>query len=287
MVQPKNQQKGDSMKTLLTTIIMMVVFQVSCGSAQDSALSGTKSDKSSSNDPNNKDGSQLASGDYFNVDGYVSPINISVNGKQYKDSEDFYTQEMVRLQADVKKEYAGYTLSFDAAVGLKNFKTGMYVFLVAENDNGVASESYVDGTGKFSFMFDNKVDKKTMYTLRATKRIGLRLTKGQEVIQWCYNMYAEKEMALETSPVVLRNFATAVTQYQCSDYNDGIQLPDRAQDIKTEIDQEWADANDKEVKRTAAVNAQAAAPVATPTPAPTPAATPAPTPAPTSTVGGN
>ena len=259
------------MKTLLTTtIIMMVVFQVSCGSAQDSTLNGTKSDKSNSNDPNNN-GSQLASGDYFNVDGYVSPINISVNGKQFKDSEDFYTQEMVRLQAEVKKEYAGYTLSFDAAVGLKNFKTGMYVFLVAENDNGVASESYVDGTGKFSFMFDSKVEKKTMYTLRATKRIGLRLTKGQEVIQWCYNMYAEKEMALETSPVVLRNFATAVTQYQCSDYNDGIQLPDRAQDIKTEIDQEWADANDKEVKRTAAVNAQAAAPVATPTPTPTPA----------------
>ena len=266
---------------------MMVIFQISCGSAQDSALNGTKSTKST--DPNNTDSSQLAtSSDSFNVDGYVSPINISVNGKQYKDSEDFYTQEMVRLQADVKKEYAGYTLSFDAAVGLKNFKTGMYVFLVAENDNGVASESYVDGTGKFSFMFDSKVDKKTMYTLRATKRIGLRLTKGQEVIQWCYNMYAEKEMALETSPVVLRNFATAVTQYQCSDYNDGIQLPDRQQDIKTEIDQEWADANQKEIDRTAAVNAQAAvAPAPVATPAPTPAATPAPTPAPTSTVGGN
>lgn len=232
---------------------MMVALQVSCGSIQDEALKGTTN---SSNDPNSQ---LLADGSFFNVDGYVSPINISVNGKQYRDSEDFYTQEMARLQADVKKEYAGYSLSFDAAVGLKNFKTGMYVFLVAESENGVASESYVDSTGKFSFMLDSKVDKKTMYTLRATKRIGLRLTKGQEVIQWCYNMYAEKEMALETNPVVLRNFATVITQYQCSEQNDGIQLPDRDGDIKNEMDQEWADANDKEVKRTAELNEKSAA----------------------------
>jgi hypothetical protein len=70
-------------------------------------------------------------------------------------------------------------------------------------------------------------------------------------------MYAEKEMALEASPVVLRNFETIVTQYQCSEPNEGIQLPERDQDIKTEIDQEWADANDKEVARTAELNAQA------------------------------
>jgi len=239
---------------------MMVVFQVSCGSVQDSALNGSKdkdNKNSSSNDPSAEKDGQLLNGDYFNVDGYVSPINISVNNKQYRDSEDFYTQELKRLQSEVKKEYAGYQLSFDAAVGLKNFKTGMYVFLVAAGETGVASEAYVDSTGKFSFMLDGKVDKKAMYTLRATKRIGLRLTKGDEVISWCYNMYAEKEIALETNPVVLRSFETAVTQYQCSEQNDGIQLPEREQDIKTEMDQEWADANDKEVKRTAAVNAQA------------------------------
>lgn len=244
------------MKTMLTAIIMMVVFQVSCGAAQDSALNGAKDNNS--NDPTDKNGQLLANGDYFNVDGYVSPINISVNGKQYRDSEDFYTQELKRLQAEVKKEYAGYQLSFDAAVGLKNFKTGMYVFLVAASDTGVASESYVDSTGKFSFMLDGKVDQKAMYTLRATKRIGLRLTKGEEVISWCYNMYAEKEIALETNPVVLRSFETVVTQYQCSEQNDGIQLPEREEDdLKTEMDQDWAKANDKEVKRTEAVNAQA------------------------------
>jgi len=274
------------MKTMLTAIILMVIFQVSCGSVQDSALNGTK-DKNSSNDPNStdKEGQLLSNGDYFNVDGYVSPINISVNGKQYRDSEDFYTQELKRLQSEVKKEYAGYQLSFDAAVGLRNFKTGMYVFLVAANDTGVASEAYVDSTGKFSFMLDGKVDKKAMYTLRATKRIGLRLTKGEEVISWCYNMYAEKEIALETNPVVLRSFETVVTQYQCSEQSDGIQLPEREQDIKTEMDQEWADANDKEVKRTAAVNAQAKKEQESPapsTPTPTPTSTPTPTPTPTS-----
>jgi len=165
----------------------------------------------------------------LHVAGYISPINISVNDTPYRDSEDFYTQELARLQKEVRKEYPDHKLSFDAAVGLRNFKAGMYVFLVASSENGIASESYVDSSGKFEFRFydDVPVDKKALYTLRASKRIGLRLTNGNDVITWCYNMYAEKEMALEANPVILRHFHTTITKYQCSDNNQGIQIPEQ------------------------------------------------------------
>jgi len=172
-------------------------------------------------------GSQLSSGDYFMVEGYVSPINIGVDGKSYRDSEDFYTQELRRLQAMVKVQYPNYTLSFDAQVGLRNFKTGMYTFLVAADDIGVASESYVDSTGKFSFMLPGDTDRNAQYTLRATKRIGLRLSKkGEATIAWCYNMFAEKNVALNGQSNVLRSFVTSITEYECSDTTGGITLPE-------------------------------------------------------------
>jgi hypothetical protein len=241
------------MKNMVTTSIMMLVLNVACGSIKDSELFNSA-------DATKADANALPEG-YFKVDGYISPLNISVNGKQYRDSEDFYTQELARLKAQVKKEYPNHELSFDAAVGLKNFKTGMYVFLAASGDNGVASESYVDSTGKFSFMFDSKeVNTKDMYLLRATKRIGLRLTKGDEVISWCYNMYAEKEMALETTPAILRSFETAITDYQCSEPNEGIQLPakddESDKDVVTEMDEQWAKDRKAEADRVAQLNEQ-------------------------------
>jgi hypothetical protein len=192
--------------------------------------------------------------DYLEVSGYVTPINISVDGKTYRDSEDFYTQELKKLQAQVKKDYAGYTLSFDAQVGLKNFKTGMYVLLAATADVGVASETYVDGQGKFTFMVDGKTDRNVDYTLRAVKRISLQLTKkGSETISWCYNMYAEKNVMLDGKSQILRSFVTSVTEYQC-EQTDGINVPEAEM---SEMDQEWMDRAKKEQKRDAAVNAAA------------------------------
>jgi hypothetical protein len=236
------------MKTMTT--ILMVAFLSACGSMEDAQQAANAKDAKAS-----EESSQALAAESFSLDGYVSPIAISVNGVQYRDSEDFYTKEIVRLQAEVKKQYPDYKLSFDAAVGLRNFKTGMYVFLASAGETGVASESYVDSTGKFSFMFDGSVDRKIMYTLRATKRIGLRLTKGEEVISWCYNMYAQKDMALDAGSIMLKSFETAVTQYQCSEQNDGIQLPEN--DVKTPMDQQWADDNAKEEARIADLDKKA------------------------------
>lgn len=191
------------------------------------------------------------------VSGYITPLSISVDGKQYMDSEDFYTKEINRLRVEVKEQYPDYELTFEADLGLRNFKSGMYVFLAASGDVGIASESYVNATGKFSFNIDETVDLKLLYTLRATKRIGLKLVGKdkdikEEVIHWCYNMFAQKEIALENNPVVLRDFFTTVTEYQCQEGSDGIQLP--SNDLQTPMDYIWKEANDRELKRMEELN---------------------------------
>lgn len=239
------------MKALLTIMVMVLV---GCGTANPEGYQ-TAEEKQQQVSAR---GSQLSTSDYFMVEGYVTPINIQVDGKTYQDSEDFYTKELNRLATLVKSQYPGYSLAFDAQVGLRNFKTGMYAFLAATDDVGVASEAYVDSTGKFSFMLDGKTDKAAQYTIRATKRIGLKLTKkGEDTIAWCYNMYAEKSISLNGQPNILRNFVTSVTEYQCSDNAGGITLPDNS--VTPEQEEQIARANAAMEETAANTERQAAA----------------------------
>ena len=254
------------MKTSLITSAMVSLL-VGCGTVP---ASQTAEDKAVADKAATASTATALNSDYFSVEGYVTPIGISVDGKMYKDSEDFYTQEVRKLQADVLKSYPGYKLTFDAAVGLRNFKTGMYVFLVATNDVGVASEAYVNANGQFLFTIDGSVDRKAEYTLRASKRIGLKLTKkGEETVSWCYNMYAEKNVALDGKPNILRNFTTSVTDYQCNVDAEGITIPS---DFQNETDEIYAKQRIAEMKRVQAIReaneAPAPAPEAPEAPAP-------------------
>ena len=193
---------------------MILLLAVSaCGySAKDTGLAadGQPYDK------NEKAAALSEKLDSVAVDGYISPIDIDVDGQSYSDGEDFYTAELSRLEGVVAKEYPGFGMDFEAAVGLRDLKRGMSVYLVSQND-GFSGESKVDGSGKFSFYIPNEYADDT-YTLRAYKRIGLRLNppegSGKTPTYWCYNMYAERVGTVGKS-VVLREFTTKVTRYQC------------------------------------------------------------------------
>lgn len=211
------------MKALEKIIFALVLVSssiVGCGTDL------TKQDQSTTAATDKEKDSKLA-GSFLVVEGYVSPINVSINDKNYRDSEDFYTQEVVRLKAEVKKQYPDYALFFDAEIGLKDFKRNLQAFLVSSSDTGVASESEIDSTGKFSFNLPPEIDTTVSYTLRASKRIGLRLVKDNDVVAWCYNLSAENQITLDGKPVILRRFTTLITSYKCEEQrqNTGISLP--------------------------------------------------------------
>jgi hypothetical protein len=201
-------------------LLLSILFFVGCGSALDDQQKGLSTEKSQQDSPST--GSDKAT----KVNGYVSPINIMVDGVSYMDSEDFYTQEVDRLAAKVREQYPEHKLYFDAEVGLRDLKRDLSVFLVATNE-GLADETVVNGKGQFSFELPSKSDLKQTYLLRAYKRIGLRLQKDKETISWCYNLSAEKEVMIEEDKsLILREFSTKLTKYQCNTKKDsGISLP--------------------------------------------------------------
>lgn len=219
------------MKTLNVILTLVVMFLNACGTDTNNCTKNSNDASCQVAAPTKTEDNKGmgAIGNYFAFEGYVSPLNISVNGTSYVDSEDFYSHEVVRLRTEAKKAYPEYVVFFDANVGLKNFKKGMSVYLVATNEEGVASESVVDGEGKFSFnLLADSVTKEDMYTVRASKRISVRLVKeGEAEIKMCYNLYAETETTL-TKSVILKKFATTPTEYNCEagvEANEGIQLP--------------------------------------------------------------
>jgi len=211
------------MKALKTLILILLV---SCG-VDPNALTEQQKQQEQQQQPLQPT-SKLTSSDFLLLEGYVSPINITVNNKAYRDSEDFYTQEVDRLTIDVHEKYPGYDLFFDADIGLQDFKLGLLVFLVASSDSGVASESAVDSKGKFTFSLPSNVNKQDLYTLRASKRIGLRLVKDKQTISWCYNLFAENDSVIvDGKSIILRKWETNITNYKCTENKqDQITLPD-------------------------------------------------------------
>lgn len=208
------------MKTL--TIMSFIVFILTaCGTAEIPSNSQGK-------DTTVKDLQPAESAEQsIVINGYVSPININVDGVGYSDSEDFYTSEVGRLEKLVKQQYPNYILYFDAEVGLKDFKQGLVAYMVSSGDVGVSDETPVNGRGQFSFNLPAKTDLTQNYILRAYKRIGLRLEYKDDVITWCYNFFAEKNVIIENGKsMILRDFVTKITKYQCtSTKTSGISLP--------------------------------------------------------------
>jgi hypothetical protein len=165
--------------------------------------------------------------------GYVvSAFAVSVDGEQYADLESFYTKELDRLPARMEK--AGYDSSFkfdfDAEVGFSDLYNRMTVYLLAQGSNGYQAKTFVNEQGGFK-TFLPKTEMDLDYKIRANKRIRIIVTKDSERKIFCYNFSAKETSAHfngELSPVILDDFATDITAYDCQDDNSsGVVIPER------------------------------------------------------------
>ena len=255
----------------LYTLIVSMFLMLGCGSYKDATKTTGSNETNSSTSasvptPTVNANGLVEEGSYYKVSGYVSPIDIKVNATTYSDSEEFYTKELDNLTEQANAAYPGYDVTFNASLGLSDFITGMSVFLVAESNQGVASQTTVDGDGGFTFMLNGPVDTNASYTLQGTKRMAVVLTKDTTTVTWCYNLSAKANIALKNNPIILRNFTTSITKYECANPNNGIVIPAPSKPVPAA--QEIA-TREAMIAQTAAVNNP------TPTPTPTPTSTPA------------
>lgn len=162
---------------------------------------------------------------YTYVKGYISSaFDLTVDDAKYADSEDFYTQQLDRLQEEaVVAGYDGWALKFDAEIGLVDLKSGMQVFVVATTKTGYAGETKVLQNGTFSVHFPTDGNE-SRYKIRAVKRINVELTNPDtkaevKKVKWCYNFSAnEQDVTIDEQqhPIILDTFYTRITKYACS-----------------------------------------------------------------------
>ena len=164
------------------------------------------------------------------IDGSIaSAFAVTVDGHQYQDSEDFYSQKLVELEAEATKAgYAGYQLSFNAQLGLDDLKNDMTVYVQAQGGQGYAGQTQVQQDGTFEIEFPNKASG-AVYDVKANKRIGVVLTSddGSKVVTWCFNFAGIDSIKEtdQTKPIILNKFKTTLTRYACEGQTGGITIP--------------------------------------------------------------
>ena len=165
-------------------------------------------------------------------EGFIGGIfEVTVDDQKYLDMEDFYTQEVTKLPAKVAN--AGYdpswTASFDAEVGLSDLWRSMTVYISPTDSLGYQAQTFVESDGGFSVTLPPAALGKA-YKIRANKRIGITLTRGELVKKLCYNFSAVEMSAPfddESLPIVINKFVTTITAYSCNDSNSstGVKIP--------------------------------------------------------------
>lgn len=149
----------------------------------------------------------------------VGAFAITVDGKQYDDSEDFYTHEIDTL--DEKVSAAGYgsewKATLEAVVGFSDLRNNMKVYIAPKENRGYLGEGVPGAAGAFDILLPYDA-KDTVYQVRAIKRINIVLSSASETRKICYNFSAiDKSVpfAEADKPILLDQFVTKVTAYAC------------------------------------------------------------------------
>lgn len=201
--------------TSFVSLALLSVGMVACGSDEDW---GPKSQFDYPNDSFSSSSTTTLSGSV------VSAFQITVDGKAYDDSEDFYTAEVQRLPEKVAAGgYGGWDAKFIAVLGFNDLAKDMRVYLSPIGNSGFTGQASVGYDSKFSIQLPSGA-KDGVYNLRAVKRVNVVLSRGGESKTFCYNFSAVERNVMFSEifrPVVLDNFVTKLTAYSCESAESG------------------------------------------------------------------
>lgn len=218
------------MKTIST--IAIVSSLVACGQVPTTETQATVA-KTEAKDPEEKQVTELKSEyqEQAYLTGYLAnAFDVVVDGQRYADTEDYYTRKLEQLTAEADDSgYEGWTLSFDAEIGLEDLKYGMTVFASASGNRGYAGQVPMEFNGSFTMEIPDN-SRNAVYSVRANKKVNVTLTppeSGEKPVRWCYNFSAQLTGVTLGAPVILNSFQSRLTKYACSLERDGIEIQKR------------------------------------------------------------
>ncbi|RZA27026.1 MAG: hypothetical protein EOP10_01645 [Proteobacteria bacterium] len=192
-----------------STILALFLSIYACGENKDD--NGAEPDSTVTSEPTTTTAATKAS-----LRGFVAnAFEVTVDGEAFADLEAFYTAEILKLPVKVKA--AGYddvkSVRFEAQIGFQDLFQGMEVYALATGKTGYQGTGRIATDGSFSLSFP---EHSATYRIRANKRIRVILQKAGSTINICYNFSAiEKSAPLDGEPLILSDFSTSLTAYDC------------------------------------------------------------------------
>lgn len=212
----------NSMKSFAA--LSSILFLMACGREETS-----KTDPQAAASDGNNSGSGSSEAKVTFNGSVVSAFAITVDGVRYEDSEDFYTQEVMRLPSKVAAAgYSGWDATFDAVLGFNDLARDMMVYIAPTEKRGYSGQASVGVDAKFLVELPADANDSS-YNVRAVKRVNVLLSKDGVTKRFCYNFSAvDKNVPFneKDKPIVLDTFVSKMTLYACeSQQTGGIVIP--------------------------------------------------------------
>ena len=158
--------------------------------------------------------------------GYIGgAFEIVVDGVEYEDTEEYYTHEMIALEDKLAEAgYPGVAYEFDAEVGFSDFWRNTSVNIQSVGNVGFQDKATVDPSNG-SFEMKLPLGAFGDYKIKSIKRIGVILETGE---RFCYNLKGIEdsyELSPTGLPVLINNFETSLTTYECEGGSSGLDIP--------------------------------------------------------------
>lgn len=164
--------------------------------------------------------------------GYVQKaFTIKVNGKSFKDSEDFYTRFIQELVKPSYKDIAASDVTLEGDYGLDEFGSDSKVYMSSVASDGHLFEGLTDAQSKFTLTVKAEALDET-FKARVAVRIGLKIAKaGADWLHYCYILNGSKDsiaVSEKSKPIIFDDFDTELTAYKCDEDggNDKLIIPD-------------------------------------------------------------
>jgi hypothetical protein len=159
--------------------------------------------------------------------GITSAFDLTVDGVAYRDSEDFFTQQVRKLPVQLAaagNDLTDRTVRFTGRMGLADLWKDMVIFVQPISGQGSSGYSAIQANGQFSFLAKG-IEPDAQFQIRAVKRIGVEIVKDNAIEKlYCFILSAREQTAQLNTFVNLNTFDTQLTEYACEANQGGMRF---------------------------------------------------------------
>lgn len=140
----------------------------------------------------------------------VNPLDLTVDGESYVDSEVWYTNQLEKIEMEAAEKYPDLKVKITGSIGLIDLAKGLTYFVYNEN---------VSKQDNIYLIHLNPSFKGQRFNILTVKRVNIELVnnKNQPQHSWCFNFKGTSSVIADQSSFAnVKDWTTSLTKYKCA-----------------------------------------------------------------------